>query len=300
MNRERDPQYREDHRSGENARTEHTPTSSEEAESRGRLSHHEVADVEKRLRLRAPVIYHIVAEEGEEELTRPAGSLFWSGLAAGLAISMSLVSEAILRHELPDTEWRPLVESFGYCVGFLVVVLGRLQLFTENTITAVLPLMRTRSRRNIVCMLRLWSVVFAANMLGTLLFALSAVYSGIFPAAFVASAIEISQEFMAKTPAEMLLHGVPAGFLVAAMVWMLPSAHRASFWVITLMTYLIAVGEFAHVVAGSAEAFILWVDGAIGAKETFLDFMLPTFIGNVIGGTALFTLLAYGQVKEEI
>lgn len=294
MNRQRDDQSRKEELA------EHSPKSSEDAESRGKLSHHEADNIEERLRLRAPVIYHIIAEEGEEELTRPVSSLFWSGLAAGLAISMSLVSEAILHQELPDAPWRPLVENFGYSVGFLIVVLGRLQLFTENTITAVLPLMRKRSRRNVFCTARLWFVVFGANMLGTFLFAVSAVYAGIFPEPFVQSAIEISEHFMSKTASEMLLHGVPAGFLVAAMVWMLPSAHTASFWVIILMTYLIAVGEFSHVVAGSAEAFVLWVNGNIGAKETFLDFMLPTFIGNVLGGTALFTLLAYGQVKEEI
>ncbi len=43
---------------------------------------------------------------------------------------------------LPDAKWRPLVDSLGYSLGFLFVILGRQQLFTENTLTAILPLAR--------------------------------------------------------------------------------------------------------------------------------------------------------------
>src|SRR3954471_11423615 len=90
--------------------------------------------VEERATPRTPVIYDVVRRYGEEEMSRPAVSLWWSGLAAGLSMSFSLLAEAILRLHLPDAEWRELVTALGYPVGFLMVVLARQQLFTENTI----------------------------------------------------------------------------------------------------------------------------------------------------------------------
>lgn len=265
-----------------------------------KLSEKEVADVEERLRLRAPVVYQIVKQEGEEELARPLSSLWWSGLAAGLAISMSVVTEGLLHMHLPDAPWRPLVENLGYCMGFLIVVLGRLQLFTENTITAVLPLMIERSRHNFYLLLRLWAVVFLANVVGTFLFAAAVTYGGLFAEDQIEAFREISRHFMLKDAAEMALHGIPAGFLIAAMVWMIPSAENSEFLVITAITYLIALGDLSHVVAGSTEAFLLLINGEISAWTTFGTFMIPTLFGNVVGGSVLFTMLAYGQVKEEL
>ncbi len=264
------------------------------------LTKEDEEDVEERVRLRAPIVYHIIEEEGEEELTRPTSSLWWSGIAAGLCISMSVVAEGLLHKHLPDTPWRPLVENFGYTVGFLIVVLGRLQLFTENTITAVLPVMTDRSGRIFYLLMRLWAVVFIANVVGTFLFAAAVTYGGIFGPEQIESFREISRHFMEKDATEMALHGIPAGFLIAAMVWMMPSAENASFWVITLMTYLIALGDLSHVVAGSTEAFLLLLNGEIGLWTTFGTFMIPTYFGNVLGGTMLFTMLAYAQVKEEL
>ncbi len=268
--------------------------------NRGGLSKGDVKDVEERLRLRVPVVYQIIREEGEEELARPLASLWWSGVAAGLGISMSVVVEGLLLQNLPDTIWRPLVTNLGYCVGFLIVVLGRLQLFTENTITAVLPLLAKPSRHHFLLTARLWTVVLAANLVGTFIFAFAVTFLAIFPAEQTEAFLQISRHFMEKNAAEMLLHGIPAGFLIAAMVWMIPSAKGAEFWVVTLMTYLIALADLSHVVAGSAEAFLLLISGEVGLWQTFGTFLVPTFVGNVIGGTVLFTLLAYGQVKEEL
>ena len=264
------------------------------------ISREEREDVEEHQKLRAPLVYEIIRAEGEKELRRPVASLWWSGVAAGLGISFSVVAEGLLHRHLPDAPWRPLVENLGYCFGFLIVVLGRLQLFTENTITAVLPLAKTRTARNFLLTGRLWGVVFAANMVGTMLFALSAVFVGLYTADQLGGLFAIAHHLMAKTPMEMLWHAVPAGFLVAAMVWMMPSAEGSEFWVILSITYLIALGDFAHVIAGSAEAFLLLLSGEIGVVKTLFGFLVPTFVGNVLGGTLLFALLAYGQVKEEL
>ena len=83
---------------------------------RGGITEQEVKDVEELATPRTPVIYEVVRRLGEEEMARPATSLWWSGVAAGLSISFSLLAQAILRTHLPDAPWEPLVTSFGYCI----------------------------------------------------------------------------------------------------------------------------------------------------------------------------------------
>jgi len=92
----------------------------------------------------ALVIHEVVREEGELELRRRNVALLWSGLAAGLSMGFSLLTLALLRAGLPETPWRALLDSPGYCVGFMIAIRGRQQLFTESTLTALLPLMVRR------------------------------------------------------------------------------------------------------------------------------------------------------------
>ena len=110
-----------------------------EASEQTSLKAAERKEAEKRSGPESLVLYQAVVLKGEHELGRPATSLFWSGLAAGMAVSNSLVAEGALHQYLPDAPWRELVTGFGYSVGFLIVILGRLQLFTEHTVVAVMP-----------------------------------------------------------------------------------------------------------------------------------------------------------------
>src|SRR3954452_24914384 len=109
------------------------------------LSATEEQEVEERSPPRARVVHAAVVKQGEDELERPAASLFWSGLAAGLAIFASVTAQGALHQRLPDAPWRELVAGFGYCLGFIIVFLGRMQLFTEHTTVGVLALMRERN-----------------------------------------------------------------------------------------------------------------------------------------------------------
>jgi formate/nitrite transporter FocA (FNT family) len=258
------------------------------------------AKVEERSELRTPVIYEIVRKRGDEEMARPAVSLWWSGVAAGLSISFSLLAQAILLLHLPDAGWRPLVVGAGYAVGFLMVVLGGQQLFTENTITAVLPVMADFSLANLGRMLRMWGIVFAANMTGTLFAALFCSLTPVVAPELREAMLEVSGELLKHGWLEMLFKGISSGFLVAAMVWLLPSAEAARFWVVLMMTWLIAVGGFTHIVAGSVESFMLVVNGELGVGAMLWGFSAPVLVGNIIGGTALFALLSYAQVMKEL
>jgi formate/nitrite transporter FocA (FNT family) len=111
---------------------------------------------------------------------------------------------------------------------------------------------------------------------------------------------EISRHYADHTAWEALAYGIPAGFFIAALVWILPSSRGFELLSIILITYLVAIGGFTHVVAGSGEAFLLLLQGEIGLFTAVFELLVPTLAGNVIGGTGLFALLAYGQVMEEL
>lgn len=269
------------------------------AEEGSRLTTSELGDVEQHLRLRAAVVYETVRQEGEEELGRTPSSLWWSGIAAGLSIGFSVVAEGLLRAHLPDAPWRPLIENLGYSVGFLIVILARQQLFTENTLTAVLPLVASPSRMTAWRTARLWAIVFAANMVGTCIFALALSTDLFFTPEAHAAFRDLARHLMELSPTEAILRGIVAGWLIATLVWLLPIVEHAAIWVIVLITYLIALGDLAHVIAGSVEVFLLVADGEISVLQAS-GFIAPALLGNILGGSALFAILAYAQVREEI
>ncbi|RIA55059.1 formate/nitrite transporter family protein [Dichotomicrobium thermohalophilum] len=251
-------------------------------------------------RLRAAILYEVIRVEGEGELARTWRALWWSGLAAGLSIGFSVLSQALLAANLPDVGWNTIIEKMGYSVGFIIVILGRQQLFTENTLTAVLPVITAWKLYWLWIMLRLWAIVLVANLVGAFIFALAIAYLGMLPPDVSAEVAAISEHMMENSPAEMFVKGIAAGWLIAALVWMLPSAENVEIFLIGLMTYLIALGGFTHVIAGSVEAFYLWVTQAATTLDVFLKFLLPALAGNVVGGTILFGLLSYAQVRDEI
>lgn len=247
------------------------------------------------------VIYEVIRRQGEHELERRFHALWWSGVAAGLAISTSVMAKGFLVSILPDAEWAPGISNLGYTVGFLIVILGRMQLFTENTITPILSLYLNFSRRNLMRTGRLWAIVFAANMVGCLLAAASAVHGGIFPPDQFGGILAVSRHYAEATPLEHLLWGMPAGFMIAALVWITPRLEGAGeVLMIVMLTYMIGLGGMSHVVAGSTELFILMLMGELGAAEAIFGGVAPALLGNVIGGTGLFSALTYAQVREEI
>jgi formate-nitrite transporter family protein len=273
---------------------------SQEPDQRKQISAREVEDIEERSGPRTPVIYEVVSRMGEEEMARPIFSLWWSGVAAGMSLSFSLLAQAILHTHLPDTAWRPLVADFGYTVGFIMVIMSRQQLFTENTITAVLPVIAALNIANLNKMARLWAVVLLANFAGTLFAALFSTFTPVISPDLLHGMLDISRQILGHSWPEMFFKGVAAGFLIAALVWLIPGAESAQFYVIVLMTYLISVGNFAHIVAGSFEAFLLVLNGDLSWLSMITGFLIPVLAGNIVGGTALFTLIAYAQVVKEI
>jgi formate/nitrite transporter FocA (FNT family) len=211
----------------------------------------EAEEVEHRASPGGRIVYKSVMHEADEELGRASAALFWSGLAAGLSMGLSLVAEGVLRHHLPDAPWRVLVSKLGYSVGFVAVILGRQQLFTENTLTPILPLLQRKDGKTLANVGRLWGIVLVANLLGALAFGLVAARTDAFEAGQRGTFIQIGHEAMAHGWWTLFVRAVFAGWLVALLVWMLPYAESSHFFVIVLVTWLIGAAEFAHIVAGA-------------------------------------------------
>lgn len=258
------------------------------------------AIVEDSEKLDSKQIFEVIRRDGQEELERPNASLFWSGIAAGLMISLSVLGEAIFRTYLPDAAWRYLLENLGYSLGFLVVILGRMQLFTENTITTVLPVMRQPSWGILKRVTILWTIVLFANVVGAFLVSTAFAYGAFIPSELLPAITELSEHATGFAPQVAFQRAIPAGILVAAIVWMLPQSEGFEFFVILIFTWLIAAGDFTHIVAGSVEMAFLMVQGQLAFGPAMVNFFVPVLAGNILGGTAVFALLAFGQVRREL
>jgi formate/nitrite transporter FocA (FNT family) len=262
----------------------------------------EKKQVEDRTAIGAHVVYEAIRREGEEELHRTVSALAWSAFAAGLSMGFSFIAEGLLMAHLPDQPWRPLITRLGYSVGFLIVVLGRQQLFTENTLTVVLPLLLQKKLDTLWRVLRLWGIVLGANLVGTFLFALCLGKIALFDVHTQQCLTAIGQGHLGSSFGTVLVRAIFAGWMIALMVWLLPAAETARVSIVVIITYLIGLGGFNHIIAGSTTVLFLVATGSISLGNYLAHFFLPTLLGNVIGGISLVAALGHAQVvggKEE-
>jgi formate/nitrite transporter FocA (FNT family) len=263
------------------------------------LSEAEFELAEERSALRVAVVHEAIRAEGAEELRRPVAALAWSALAAGLSMGFSLIGQGLLTAYLPAATWRHLIANAGYTIGFLAVVLGRQQLFTENTLTVILLLLLTRDLRTLRNVARIWSVVLIANLIGTWAIASVAGRTELVTPEVRVAFVEIARAALEGAWTTIFIRAIFAGWLIAIMVWMLPAADSSRAIIIIVMTYLVGLGQFPHVVAGSIDAFYLTMIGAEGWYRCFEGYLLPTLLGNIVGGISLVAIVNHAQVISE-
>ncbi|MBS0880371.1 formate/nitrite transporter family protein [Pantoea sp. JGM49] len=249
---------------------------------------------------RAAAIHEEIRQDGEKELERDGMALLWSAVAAGLSMSASLMAKGIFHVHLADVPGGFLLENLGYTFGFVIVIMARQQLFTENTVTAVLPVMHKPTGGNFMLLLRLWVIVLAGNLIGTALGALAFNHMPIFDEATRQAFTVISEKVMDNSPSEMFANAVISGWIIATMVWMFPYAGAAKIVVIVMMTWLVALGDLAHIVVGSVEVLYLVFAGTLPWQEFLWPFALPTLLGNITGGTLIFALISHAQIRNDM
>ncbi|MGN2436210.1 formate/nitrite transporter family protein [Pseudomonas syringae group genomosp. 3] len=263
------------------------------------LSAEEEREIDENQPPRAAVLHETIRIQGDHELERSVAALWWSALAAGLTMGLSLMAMGLLKSRLEGIPGSHVISSLGYSAGFLAVILARQQLFTENTITAVLPVMSKLNLANIGRLLRLWAVVLTGNLAGTLLVAYVMLNLPIFDTSTDKAFLEIGRKVMENDLGQMFSKGIVSGWMIATMVWMIASMENAKIAIIVLITYLMALGDFTHIVVGSAEVSYLVFAGEIAWKDFWFAFAGPTLAGNIIGGSFIFALISHAQIRSE-
>ncbi len=256
------------------------------------LTEKQKEQAEKRSAVTASIVHEAVRKQGEEELARPVSALAWSGLAAGLSMGFSFLVQAILWSYSKNA----LIAPLGYTMGFLIVVIGRQQLFTENTLTPIIPLLARRNLATLWAVLRLWAVVFAANIAGAHIFAWVVANTNAIAPEFHEAMNIVAFKAGNVTFSEALVRGIFAGWLIALMVWMIAAVETGRIWIVVILSYVVALGSFTHIIAGSVEVLYLVMIGARSWGSFVAEYMTPTLIGNVLGGVALVSALNHAQV----
>lgn len=278
----------------------------DEAEEGGRdivrkdLDEQEERIVEAHETASAKLVHEIIRQRGIDELERPAASLVWSSIGAGFVIGISPYAQGVVAHSMPGAPYLKLLLAIAYATGFIAVISGRMQLFTESTVTAVLPLATTPCWSNLWRTLRLWGIVFLGNIVGTFLFAVFVHFNFAHQPEITALIQERSVETLAIYLQSPFLKGIPAGFLLAVLVWSAPNLERQEFFLIILITGLMWMGDVGHSIVGSAEMWVSVLHGDLGILTGVFGFLLPAALGNLIGGAVLFALLAHAQVVPEM
>ena len=260
------------------------------------LSEKQQQEAEDRTSVSAVVVHETIRKDGDEELQRPLPALAWSAFAAGLTMGFSFVAEGLLRRYLPDAPWRPLLVNLGYPVGFLIVIVGRQQLFTENTLTAIIPLLARRNLSTLFLVIRLWAVVLVSNLVGAHIFAWAAGNSSVFRPEVQGALRDLAREAAAVTFGSAVLRGIFAGWLIATVVWMLAAVDTGRIAIIVILTYLVGLAGLTHIIAGSVEVLFLVMTGQLSWFAYLGGYMLPTLIGNILGGVSLVSALNHAQV----
>jgi formate/nitrite transporter FocA (FNT family) len=257
-------------------------------------------EAEAGTRLSAVEIHDNILEPAKKEMDRPAASLLWSALASGMVIGFSFLASAFAA-QLVSEPYRTAAAAAAYPLGFIFVVMARSELFTENTLDPVVPLLEQRNWETFQKMLRMWGLLLAGNLVGALIFGWVLARTPVVQPELHPSMLKIATEVSSGGFGQVLYAGVFAGWLIALLSWLLASTHStpAQIVLVWLCTAPISALHFRHSIAGSVEAFYRAASGGASWGSMLGQFVVPSVIGNAIGGVLLVALLNYGQVAEE-
>jgi formate-nitrite transporter family protein len=249
-------------------------------------------------RLTAAEIFEAAANIARTELKRGWRAQIFSGLAGGITMGLTAIGVASVRALLGDGGWQQLASYILYPSGFIAVIIGRQQLFTENTLYPVVLVLD--ERKHLAAMLKLWAIVFPSNVVGAFIFATLAIHTAALRPEVSVRIIQLGVDALHGNFGHLFWSGVVGGWLIALVAWMV----TASQWtigqivMIWLLTFIVGVGRFAHCIATSCEILSAVLAGSVSAHSYF-SWLLPATLGNMVGGVGLVSVLNYGQVRQE-
>jgi formate/nitrite transporter FocA (FNT family) len=239
-------------------------------------------------------IYKQVAKNAQEELKRSSVSLAISGLTGGIFMGLSALGVGVILAHLGGGPGAFVVSRMFYPLGFIVVILGRSQLFTENTLYPV-ALVLTEPQQ-IWNTMRLWATVLPANVVGAFLFAMLAGLTHAMPADVVQAIAGLGIDAVHHPGTTIFWSGVVGGWIIATAAWLVSGSHSitGSVMVIWMLTFVVGLGNFAHCIATSGEILTAVLTHQL-PWAAYPRWFGPAVAGNICGGVIMVTLLEYGQ-----
>lgn len=255
---------------------------------------HEAAPETRRLTARE--ILQATIENARSELARSVSKLAFSGIAGGITMGLTGLAVASVRATVGVGGFRDLVSYLVYPVGFIAVIIGRSQLFTENTLYPVVLVFD--ERRHLVRMLRLWGVVFVANVFGAWLFAVLSIKTAALSPDILPQMVKLGETAVSGNFGHFFWSGVIGGWLIALVAWTVSGSHWTIGQVamIYMLTFLVGIGRFSHCIASSCEILSAVEFGSV-APHSYFQWLLAATLGNICGGVVIVSLLNYGQVR---
>ncbi len=245
----------------------------------------------------AAEIFTNVEENARSELKRTPRSLAFSGLAGGLGMGLTGLGVASASAVLGDSAWAHFVSLLFYPLGFIAVVIGRAQLFTENTLYPVALILS--ERRHVLETARLWALVFIFNIVGTVVFALLAVKTGALHPEVARELVALGRGAVAGAAVYVFWSGVIGGWIIALMAWIVSGSSWTIGQVVVIwaLTVVVGMGRFAHCVASSGEILSALFSGFV-SPGVYVHWLAAATLGNIFGGVIFVTLLNFGQVSD--
>ncbi|HZQ19756.1 MAG TPA: formate/nitrite transporter family protein [Terriglobales bacterium] len=247
-------------------------------------------------RLTANEIFEAAVENARSEIKRPILGLVFSGLAGGITLGLTAIGVASIQAVLGSSGWQEFVSYLIYPIGFIAVIIGRQQLFTENTLYPVVLVLD--ERKHVLATLRLWGVVFGSNVMGAVLFAALCIYTTALKPEIESKLVELGMHAVQGSFGQLFWSGVVGGWLIALVAWMVTASHWTIGQVVMiwLLTFIVGVGHFAHCIVTSCEILSSTLAGAV-PPGAYVLWLLAATLGNIVGGVGIVSVLNYGQVR---
>ncbi|MGM0372203.1 MAG: formate/nitrite transporter family protein [Halobacteriota archaeon] len=241
-------------------------------------------------------VFQRIVAAADEEITASNRELFFSGLAAGFSITITVLLYVSLT---ASTDGDPILSVLLYPLGFIYIILGGYQLYTENTLPPVaLTLERLAS---VPALLRNWVVVLAGNFLGGMAGAAALAWGGVLSPEAAAVAIDVAHKGIETPVWPLFFKAVFAGLIVAGVVWVEYAARDTTSRLIVIYLAFLAIplGGLFHVVVSFTETMYLAFMGDVSLLVGLTQFVIPVLLGNTVGGVVLVTLVNWFQTSEE-
>lgn len=244
----------------------------------------------------AQEIFQKVEDSAHSELRRSPHALAFSGLAGGLSMGLTGIGVAAAMSALGNLPAREFIAYMLYPLGFIAVIIGRAQLFTENTLYPVALILS--ERRHVGDTVRLWGVVFICNVAGAIAFAALAVKTGALNQGVHDALVQLGTQAAQGTNSHIFWSGVIGGWIIALVAWLVTASHWTigQVAIIWLLTFVVGLGHFAHCIASTGEIMSAVFEGTVPFSRYLLWLGLATS-GNIFGGVTIVTVLNFGQVK---